>query len=276
MGNVTPCEVLNGERALDDPFPNRRENATGRLVILQEAESTQDVAREMAKRGEPEGTAVVALLQTKGRGRLGRSWISPPGKNLALSLILRPQMPPDEAVFLSLLASVAAAETVEAAGVIGAELKWPNDVLVGGRKIAGILPEAAMLGKTLEFIIIGLGLNVNSVTADFPPELRSSVTSIFLCTGKEANLEEVAREFMSRMSVLHQRLRNEGGRFVAPLWQTRWAHKGCALVHDGVRAVAAGLDHRGALLLRTDDGSLKRVSSGEVLPADEATSPRPK
>ncbi len=273
MGNGAQRDVLNTERLLGNPISKGRETVTGRLIILEEAESTQDIARDMARLGEPEGTAVMAVRQTRGRGRSGHSWISPAGKNLALSLLLRPPMPPEDAMFLSLLASIAVSETVEASGVARAELKWPNDVLVEGKKIAGILSEAAMQGRTVEFVVIGIGLNVNSLTTDFPRELRSSVTSMLLCSGKEAPLEEVARMLMTRMSFLYQRLKDEGGRFVPPLWQSRWAHKGCALVHDGVRAVAEGLDHRGALLLRTDDGSVKRVLSGEVLPVDEVTRP---
>lgn len=268
MGNGTPHEVLNKERVLENPISKLRETVTGRLIILEEAESTQDIAREMAGLGEPEGTAVMAVRQTKGRGRTGHSWISPPGKNLALSLLLRPPMPPEDAVFLSLLASIAVAETVEEAGVARAELKWPNDVLVHGKKIAGILSEAAMQGRMVELVVIGVGLNVNSFTTDFPPELRSSVTSMLLCCGKEVPPEEVARTFMNRMSVLYQRLKDEGSRFVPPLWQSRWAHGGCTLVHEGVRAIAEGLDHSGALLLRTEDGSVKRVLSGEVFLAD--------
>jgi BirA family transcriptional regulator, biotin operon repressor / biotin---[acetyl-CoA-carboxylase] ligase len=267
-----PFDASDNQGVAGNTIADRSEAGTGRLVILEEAESTQDIAREMAKLGESEGTAVMAVRQTRGRGRTGHSWISPPGKNLALSLILRPPMPPEDAVFLSLLASIAVAETVEEAGVVGAELKWPNDVLVEGKKIAGILSEAAMQGRTVEFVVIGVGLNVNSLTTDFPPELRSSVTSMLLCCGKEVPPEEVARTFMTRMVALYQRLQDEGGGFVPPLWQSRWAHKGCALVHEGTRAVAEGLDHRGALLLRTEDGSVKRVLSGEVLPADEVTS----
>lgn len=266
-----PCKLLNSEGVLGDSILTEVETVAGRLIIREEAESTQDIARDLAKQGEPEGTAVMARKQTKGRGRSGHSWVSPSGKNLALSLILRPPMPPDEATFISLLASVAVAETVEAAGPIRTELKWPNDVLVQGRKIAGILSEAVMLGRTMEYVILGVGLNVNSVAADFPPELRSSVTSMLMCTGRSVDPEAVARTFMGRMSALYKRLKNEGGRFVVPLWRTRWAHQGCVLVHEGARAVAEGLDAEGALLLRTDDGSVKRVVSGEVLLVDGAT-----
>lgn len=264
-------EHLINEHRVGDPIGKGPKTLTERLVVLQETDSTQDSAREMAKRGEPEGTAVMAIRQSKGRGRLGHAWVSPEGKNLALSLILRPAMPPEDAMFLSLLASIAVAETVETVGVVRADLKWPNDVLVDGRKIAGILSEGAMSGSVLELVIIGVGLNVNSVLDDFPPELRSSVTSVLLRTGRQTELENLARIFLGRMEHLYRRIRNEGGEFVVPLWLSRWAHKGCVLVHEGIRGIAEGLDHRGALLLRSDDGSTKRVLSGEVLPMDNVS-----
>ena len=103
-----------------------------RLIIVQKAESTQDLAREMALSGEPEGVAVMALEQTGGRGRENRVWVSPPGKNIALSLLLRPAMDPADAPLLGLMASIAVAETIEGFGVGPGQLKWPNDVLVGG------------------------------------------------------------------------------------------------------------------------------------------------
>jgi BirA family transcriptional regulator, biotin operon repressor / biotin---[acetyl-CoA-carboxylase] ligase len=236
----------------------------GTLRIVQEASSTQDLATELALRGEPDGTAVMALQQTKGRGRSGREWMSPPGKNLALSLVLRPPMGLSEVPLLGLLASVAVAETVETFGVRSAELKWPNDVLVEERKIAGILPEASTDGRSVRFVIMGIGLNVNSELADFSKDFAIPATSLVAETGVEQDLTVVAGEFLYRMGSLYERAVREGCKFIVPLWETRWAHRGQMLSSADVAGTAEGLDPDGALLLRTNQGSLARVVSGEI------------
>ncbi len=220
----------------------------------------------MALSDGSDGLAVVALKQTSGRGRSGHSWISPAGKNLALSLVLRSTIPPEELPLLGLLAAVAVAETVEGAGVTEAQLKWPNDVLVEGRKIAGILPEAAVQGSMVKFVVIGLGLNVNAQAQDFPAELRDSVTSLIMCTAKESDVIKIAKEFLSCMRTLYARVQAEGCGFIPGLWASKWAHRGRTLVRDGVTGVAEGIDTDGALLLRTSDGRVLRVTSGMVEP----------
>lgn len=237
----------------------------GRLIILDEVESTQDLAKQMALSGEPEGTAIMALRQTRGRGRLGRTWISPPGANVALSMILRPHLAPTEAALLGLMASIAVAQTVEAAGVSRVGLRWPNDVLVDGKKIAGILPEAVLDDMAIRFVIIGIGLNVNSRSSDFPTDLLTPATSLFTCTGKTSELENVARSLMDRMDSLYQRAKYEGCGFIPPLWEQRWQHRSVRLTHEGAAGIGIGIDTDGALLLRLDDGRIQRVTSGEVV-----------
>ncbi len=237
---------------------------SGRLIVYAEAESTQDLAKELALNGEPEGTAVMAFKQTKGRGRSGHSWVSPPGKNLALSQILRPRLAPSEAGLLGLLASIAVAETCEQLGVAGIELRWPNDVLVKGRKIAGIISEANMDDRTIRFVIMGIGLNVNAEPTDFPLEFRHAATSLLLCTGNAWDVKETARLLLERIDTLYERVKEEGCGFIPALWETRWAHRGRTLNYNGVVGVGEGVGAEGALLLRTGDGSLYRVTSGEV------------
>lgn len=235
-----------------------------RLIIHEQLRSTQDSARELALKGEPEGAAVMALEQTGGRGRSGHSWISPPGKNLALSLLLRPAIDPAEAALLGMMASIAAVQTIEACGVATAELKWPNDVLVNGRKIAGILSEAALTSRTVEYVIIGIGLNVNSEETDFPPDLQDSITSIFLSSGVRQDLEETARLFLREMDILYERVRREGCSFIPGLWDTRWAHRNSFVIRDGVRYKAEAIGPDGSLVVLTESGQLRRFTSGQV------------
>ncbi len=257
------------KKDLPKPLPKNFSFMEDRLIIYPEAESTQDLAKAMALSDGADGVAVVALKQTKGRGRSGHSWISPAGKNLALSLVLRPTISPEELPLLGLLAAVAVGETVEWAGVAEARLKWPNDVLVAGKKIAGILPEAAVQGSTVRFVVIGLGLNVNTQANDFPAELRETVTSLMMCTGKESDLIEIAKEFLKRMRALYARARTEGCGFVPCLWASKWAHRGRTLVRDGVTGVGEGIDTDGALLLKTSEGRVLRIVSGMVEPVPE-------
>ncbi len=235
-----------------------------RLIVKNRVESTQDEARKLALMGEPEGLAVMALDQGQGRGRLGRSWVSPPGKNVALSMILRPHVPPGDATLLGMLASTAVAEALEIFGLTRVRLKWPNDVLLDGRKVAGILSEARVNGSEIEFVIIGIGLNVNTASEDFPLELRQTVTSMAAFSGREWDLNEVAGLLIERIAALYDRVAREGCRFVVPQWESRWLHRGQVLVRDDTKGIAEGLTEDGALLLRTDEGSLVRIDSGEV------------
>jgi len=235
-----------------------------KLIVREKLSSTQDFVRESAQRGEPEGLAVMALEQTAGRGRSGRLWISPPGKNLALSLLLRPKIDPSDAALLGMAASIGIADMLENFGILECNLKWPNDVLVSGLKIAGILPEAAMTSAAVEYVILGIGINVNSEKKDFTPELRDSVTSVLLSTGRKQDLEETARAFLKEFSVLYARAMNEGCGFIPDLWAMRWPHRNCFVMREGVRYKAEGIGADGSLIAVTDDGKRTRLTSGQV------------
>lgn len=233
-----------------------------RLVVYQETESTQDLAREWALRGEPEGLAVMALNQTKGRGTAGHSWVSPAGKNLALSVILRPRFSPEEAPLLALMAPISVAEAVESRIGRSAQLRWPNDVMVDGRKMAGILLEAGLNNRSINFVILGIGLNVNSELSDFPTDLRENITSLRIDTGREWDLEDTARDLLKRLELLYERVNREGCGFIPGIWRSRWAHRGAVLTRGGLTFTAEGIDANGALLIRGDNGKLERVISG--------------
>ena len=251
-------------RLISERIPTMKSN----LIISQEAESTQDLVKELARAGEPEGVAIMAVNQTQGRGSSQRSWISPPGKNLALSLLLRPSLPPSEVVLLGLAASIAVAQTIEALGIGQVKLKWPNDVLVRDRKIAGILSEACMGAHGLEYVIIGVGINVNTAMSDFPSDLTDKVTSLLICTGRNWSIRETAVAFLEKIEVLYERASNEGCGFITGQWQKRWAHRGVMMNRNGIDGIAEGIAPDGALLLRTESGRLERIISGRVEPME--------
>ena len=167
---------------------------------------------------------------------------------------------------LGLMAAIAVAETVETRGISRAELKWPNDVLVSGKKLAGILPEAGMMGDSVKYVIIGIGLNVNSEINDFPPELHRSVTSLFMCTSRQWDLVDIAKELLKHMEDLYKRVHSEGPGFIPTLWSDRWAHPGRSFAYDGAMGVAQGISSDGSLILKTDNEQVVHVTSGMMDP----------
>jgi BirA family biotin operon repressor/biotin-[acetyl-CoA-carboxylase] ligase len=240
-----------------------------RFFIHDEVTSTQDVVIEAAKSGEPEGYAVMARRQTQGRGRTGRTWISPGEKNLALSVLLRPTIEPAGAPLIGLLASVAVANALDDMARFRTSLKWPNDVLVNGQKTAGILSEAEMTADKIEFVAVGVGVNVNSERADFPAEFRNDLTSMKMAAQRHFAPEDVARFILEEMDRLDRRLNEEGPGFISSLWETRWAHKGQTLSREGISGIGERIDPDGALVLRTTDGRTERISSGELFVAGQ-------
>jgi BirA family biotin operon repressor/biotin-[acetyl-CoA-carboxylase] ligase len=248
-----------------------RAGSMGRHVHwFESTASTNDVAARLAESGAEEGTIVVAERQTAGRGRHGRVWFSPPGAGLYVSVIVRPASDEsnDEhpAALLTLASGVAIAEAVRAVTGLPAEIKWPNDVLVGGRKLAGILAEAAVQAGTLQFVVVGFGVNLQP--AAYPPELAPRVTSIEAETSRPADRAVLVAEILAAMGERCADLR--AGRFDAIL--SAWRRlapslPGARVEWDSpagvVRGRAEDIDRHGALLVRVD-GKLERIVAGEL------------
>jgi BirA family biotin operon repressor/biotin-[acetyl-CoA-carboxylase] ligase len=229
--------------------------------------STNTVARQLAIDGAGEGTVVIAEAQSQGRGRLGRVWASPPYRNLYLSLILRPPLPVASAPQVGLVAGLVVAETArEWAAAVA--VKWPNDVLVDGRKAAGILTEMEAANGSVRFIVLGIGVNLNSAPEDFPPELRDK--AIGLCSAANAPVDRV-RFTACLLSQLEQRydlFLREGFAVIRPLWESfscltgRYVQIECG--EEQCTGVVSGLDGDGALRLRRPGGQEARVIAGDV------------
>jgi BirA family transcriptional regulator, biotin operon repressor / biotin---[acetyl-CoA-carboxylase] ligase len=229
--------------------------------------STNDHARELAEEGAGHGEVVVAESQTGGRGRRGRPWVSPPGRNAYFSVILRPELPPVRAPELTLLASVAVCDALRQAGV-AAGIKWPNDLLVGGRKISGILTEMASEPERVHWAVIGIGVNVNATAEDFPPELRDIATSILIERGAPAPRALFVAACLTALEEWLDRHAEEGFDPVRLAWRERSDTLGreVTVKTDGrdVVGVAEDIDAVGALLVRTSAG-VERILSGDVL-----------
>ena len=238
-------------------------------VVLGVTDSTNRVAMEMAENGAPHGTVVVADAQTAGRGRMGRRWVSPAGKNLYVSLLLRPSVPAADAPRLALVAGVALADTVEAMGVT-ASLKWPNDLYCGGRKAAGILAEMASDSGGVRHVVIGVGLNVNMEEADFPPDLRDAATSLRIRAGRAFRRVDVLARLLDAFGTRYAGFIGGGFSTLRDGWDRRDFLRGrrVLLRRQGGEGwgTADGLDTAGALRFLPDGGpAIESVHSGEIL-----------
>ena len=229
--------------------------------------STNDHARALAEEGAGHGEVVVAEAQTGGRGRRGRPWVSPPGKNAYFSVILRPELPPARAPELTLVGSVAICDALRQAGVPAA-IKWPNDLLVGGRKIAGILTELASDEERVHWAVMGIGVNVNAQVADFPDEVRDLATSLLLERGSAAPRALFVAACLTALEDWLDRHAEEGFDPIRQAWRERTDTLGREVsVRTEGRELfgrAEDIDAQGALLVRTGEG-LERILSGDVI-----------
>jgi BirA family biotin operon repressor/biotin-[acetyl-CoA-carboxylase] ligase len=241
----------------------------GRSILFsREVDSTNKWAKELAVYGAAEGTVVVAETQTRGRGRLDREWISPTG-GLWFSIILRPKLRPTEAVKLTLVAGLAVAKVLREMFDLKTETKWPNDVLVNGRKICGVLAEMNTTGETVNFVVAGVGVNVNfDVENVFPEQLKKVATSLEKEVGRKVKLEKLFRALLERLESLYELIVKEGFNPILEEWKNYAGFLGCKVEVTGPTGKMSGLaldvDPEGALVLRLEDGTVKRVFVGDV------------
>lgn len=236
------------------------------VLRLDRVLSTNDVAREMAAAGAAEGTAILALEQTAGRGRLGRSWSSPPGEGLYLSLVLRPDIRPAYSPVIALAAAVAVAETLSVDFNLPVDIKWPNDVLARGRKICGILLESAIEGTRLLYVVMGVGVNVSQ--REFPDELKQIATSLLIETNQKFALDDILKPLLGRLEYWYGKV-IEHPEEVIEQWERLSTYaRGCAvqveIAGNLIEGETQGLAPTGALKIRTENGEVCEVVSGEV------------
>lgn len=238
------------------------------LYFYPETDTTNDRIRELAQEGAPEGALAVAELQTAGRGRRGRAWQAPAESGVWMSLLLRPNIPPTQASVLTLLAGIALTEAIQDVTGLQVGIKWPNDILLNGKKLVGILTEMDCDMETIHSVTVGMGINVN--TKDFPEELEGIATSLYLESGREYDRAELVGRAMERFEALYEAFLEQGGSF-AP-FQERYRRK-CLNIGKEVRVIgretylAEVLDitPEGELIVkRKDNGAEEVVFSGEV------------
>jgi len=241
-----------------------------KIHYFPELDSTNRYAFKLAAEGADEGEVVLAERQTRGKGRLGRGWFSPPNLNLYLSVILRPRLRPADAPQLTLTAAVALAESAQSFLGYPPAIKWPNDILVGGKKLAGILTESSVDRERLHFVVVGLGVNLNIAQHMLPEELRGLATSLLILTQRPVDRDAFAGELIRSLDRCYGELEQRGFPYIAARWESFFELKGRKVkVEMGDRQLsgtAKGIDRDGALLVERADGALERVIAGDVIP----------
>ncbi|MBT2575437.1 biotin--[acetyl-CoA-carboxylase] ligase [Bacillus sp. ISL-51] len=229
--------------------------------------TTQKTAHELANDGAPEGTLVVADKQTAGRGRMSRVWHSQEGNGIWMSLILRPDIPLQKAPQLTLLSAVAVVQAIEAAAGIQPDIKWPNDLLIHGKKAVGILTELQAEEDRVRSVIIGIGINVNQQTDDFPDELQDIATSLSLEAGEKIDRAGLIQEILQTFEKRYQDYLTHGFTPIKLLWESYALGLGNELQARTLQGTfygkSLGIDDEGVLLLETKDG-IKKIYSADI------------
>ena len=242
------------------------------IMYFDKLESTNSHLYECAASGSlNDGSVMIANTQSKGRGRIKRNWISPEGSNLYMSVLLKPRINPDHASIFTFLASCALNDTMRLFG-IECSIKWPNDILVNGKKISGVLTELSYTGTKVNFLVVGMGVNIN-MTANFMkktmPDIHEKVTSIQSELGKAVEREKFTGALLNNIDMFYLKFLNHGNNSVLSEWTKRWKSKGSKVeVRDGNRiysGIAESVDEKGFLYIRNDKGQLEKVVTGDLL-----------
>lgn len=238
------------------------------IRVFQETNSTNDQLDRWARDGAAEGLVVFAESQTAGRGRLGRKWSSPSGLGLWFSVLLRPKLHPQSITCLTLATAAACARAIQQETQVPIRIKWPNDLLIEGRKVAGILTELSAEMDGVKHVIIGIGVDVNQSPDDFPPDVRRLATSLRIATGQVVDRPRLAAALLRELDFDYRRVLDGKFNEIAEEWERQCSTIGCQVsIEVGGRrllGVAEAIDSEGALLLRTEHGRLERVIGGDV------------
>jgi BirA family biotin operon repressor/biotin-[acetyl-CoA-carboxylase] ligase len=243
----------------------KSERIGGKIISVEETVSTNSVSFRMAEEGAAEGSVVIAECQTGGKGRLGRNWASPPRVNLYCSIILRPPIQPVAAPQLTFLSAVAVARAIEGLTTLKVRIKWPNDILIGGKKVAGLLNEMSAETDKVNFVILGIGVNLNMSQELFPVDLRHPATSLFVESGIKVDRTAFTVALLQELDSLYATFLSQGYAPARREWLERSRLEGVLVTvtdNNSVRSGrVTGIDEYGALLL--DSG--ERILAGDLV-----------
>ena len=258
---ASPDKLLSEELSY-----NLKTDVIGKSILSYETVgSTNDVAYDLAKKGSPEGTVIVSEGQTQGKGRLGRGWVSPKGKGIYLSVILRPTLPPQAIPKLTLFAALSAARAIRSVTGLTTQMRWPNDLLLGGKKVTGVLTEMSAEQDRVHFVIAGIGINVNADVGDLPSE----ATSLKIEKGETVSRVALSRSLLEEFDPLYTSFRegknDEALEECRKLSAVLGTHVTVLQVNSRKEGYALDIDEEGALLLLRDDGLTERILSGDLV-----------
>jgi BirA family biotin operon repressor/biotin-[acetyl-CoA-carboxylase] ligase len=238
------------------------------IVYREEVTSTQDVAEELAKRGAENGTVVISEAQTEGRGRMGRNWVSPAGEGVYLSIILRPNLRPAQVLQIPLITAVAVSKAIERVTTLQPKVKWPNDITLGGRKVGGILTETSSEIDRVNYIVLGIGINVNTRSSLLPESIRGIATSLAEECGGFVSRVRFLQCLLAEFEKLYNEFLASGFGTIREEWKALDNTIGSRVKVSGgaeeIEGEALDIDREGFLLVRTKDGDVKRIISGDV------------
>ncbi|KZE66221.1 biotin--acetyl-CoA-carboxylase ligase [Fictibacillus phosphorivorans] len=239
-----------------------------KITYKSSVKSTQEIAHSLAREGAPEGSIVLADEQTGGRGRLGRAWQSPAGTGVWMSLILKPNIPLQKAPQLTLLIAVAASKAIEKVAGLEAEIKWPNDILIKGKKTAGILTELQAEADSIHSVIVGIGMNVNQQTEHFSDEIAQIATSLAIEGRQTYKRAEVIGVLLQEIETLYRQYLENGFGVIKLLWEARAFSLGKRItarsVTGSITGYAKGITEEGVLLLEDDRGQVHSIYSADI------------
>ena len=238
--------------------------------FLKETDSTNTVLKKMAAKGAPEGTVVLADVQSAGRGRRGRTWMSAPKMGIWMSILLRPNLHPSSVQTLTLAASVAVMKALEPMEIEGLGIKWPNDILINQKKVCGILTELSAEAEKVDWVVLGIGLNVNHSESDFSNDIADIATSLRMNVNKntELNRSEIAANILNEMEKVYQSFIEKGSSWVVDEWRKRNVTLGKMVdiisQTGSFRAKVLDITADGKLIVKDADNKVHEVLSGEI------------
>ncbi len=240
-----------------------------RIVYREEVTSTQDIAGEMARNGAEEGVVVVSERQTRGRGRKGRGWESPPLQGVYTSTILRPNLKPAQVPQIPLIAGVAVSRAIQRVTPLQPRIKWPNDIILGGKKVGGILTEMSSEIDRVNYILLGIGINVNTRTSLLPETVRSIATSLAEECGESVSRVKFVQSLLSELETVYDRFLASGFDAIREEWKalnnTIGSRVRVSSGGEDIEGEALDIDREGFLLVRKENGDVSRVVSGDVM-----------
>ncbi len=256
------CDLSSGE-----VLSRLRSDFWKKIIHLKSISSTNEFALSLPVRSAESGTVIIADSQSRGRGRMGRVWVSPQN-NIYMSAVLKPEIAVRDAAFLTVAAALSCVHALKSEAGLTVHIKWPNDLMAGSKKIGGILTEIRSGHDQIHFAVIGIGINVNSLSKDFPGELANTATSVKEVTGKYFSRSQILAQVLNELEQLYKKL--IGGGILQLLKE--WKRLSCTvgkmvkvtLFDEVISGIAEDIDKEGMLVLKMASGERKRISSGDL------------